>query len=140
MSNGDYTVLGDSKNPVHVWWDQSTESVTITCNDPSLTDETGEKLGLRVTFNGNPKSADYNPGNFNRLARYLKAAGKSSPEFVPIKQRHLARRPQVIAELAAEAATPIGKAAKPEAMGWAMCPTCTAIVVDLTKHRSATFC
>ncbi|GAA2538851.1 hypothetical protein [Pseudonocardia hydrocarbonoxydans] len=135
--NGNYVVLGGGKYPVYVWYDEGTDSIHLTCDDPRLTDENGEKPGFRTVFNANPRSSDYNPGNFNRLARYLAAGGKSAPDQVEMKPRHLARRPQVIAELLGADVTPMAKAAQPAAMGWSVCPTCASIVVDLGKHRAA---
>jgi hypothetical protein len=135
--NGNYVVLGGGKYPVNVWYDQGTDSIHLTCDDPRLTDENGEKPGFRTVFNANPRSSDYNPGNFNRLARYLRDAGKSAPDQVELKPRHLTRRPQVIAELLGSDSTATSKAAQPETMGWSTCPTCAAVVVDVTRHRAA---
>lgn len=140
MGDTSTAILGSEQYPVKVWYDPSTESISILCDDPRLTDENGNANGLRVSVNGNGKSADYNPAVQNRLARFLRLVGKVAPADVPIKKRQLSLRPQVIAELTAESTTKIGRAAKPEAMGWAMCPTCTAVVVDLDVHRAATSC
>lgn len=93
-----------------------------------------------VVFNANPRSADYNPANFNRLARFLRARGRPAPEEEPLKPRQLNRRQQVIAELAADAVQPMGKPADPTAFGWTTCPACAAVVIDLNKHRATTSC
>jgi hypothetical protein len=61
-------------------------------NRKDITEEDGSKPGLRIVFSSNPESADYNPGNFNRMARYLKANGKSHPETVEKSSRRLRDR------------------------------------------------
>jgi hypothetical protein len=132
---GNNVILGGDRYPVHVWWDENTQAIHLTCNDPALVDENGEKPGFRTVFNTNPRSADYNPGVFNRLSRYLRAQGKPAPEEAPLMPRHLPKRPQVIAELTAAPARQQGQPADPTALGWATCPTCTAIVVDFDKHQ-----
>jgi hypothetical protein len=98
-SGGNYVQLGDARNPVHVWYDENTASIHLTCNDPRLTDEQGQKPGFRTVFNAKPRSADYNPGNYNRLARFLRQQGKPAPDEAPLHPRHLDRRAQVIEEL-----------------------------------------
>lgn len=124
-----------------IFYDSEDGSISLVTDDPRLTDENGQRSGFRVTFNGNPKSADYSPANLNRLARFLRAQGKPAPvEDAPIKPRQLNRRQQVIAELAAENMNPTGKPADPAVFGWATCPSCTAVVVDLDRHRTATSC
>lgn len=135
-----YSRLGTEDDPVHVWYDEGTQSIHLTCNDRRLTDENGEKPGFRVVFNANPRSADYSPANFNRLARFLRTQGRPAPEEAPLKPRQLNRRQQVIAELMAETAKPAGKPADPVVFGWATCPACTAVVADLDKHRAVTSC
>ncbi|MFJ1758858.1 hypothetical protein ACIOD2_00995 [Amycolatopsis sp. NPDC088138] len=47
-------------------------------------------------FNANPRSADYSPANFNRLARYLRQQGKPAPAEAALHTRQLARRDDVI--------------------------------------------
>lgn len=102
VSSGNYAQLGDDRNPVHVWYDPEDASIHLTCRDPRLTDEHGGKPVFRVVFNANPASADYHPRNFNRLARFLRQEGKSAPDEVPVHPRHLALRPQVVANLAVD--------------------------------------
>jgi hypothetical protein len=142
MSDGTNVQLGQGRYPVHVWYDEKTSAIHVTCNDPQLTDENGAKPGFRVVFNGNPRSADYNPGNFNRLARYLRSFGKPAPDEVPLKARNLSKRAQVMAELVAEVAVAAEPSesgstlADPAAFGWNACPSCSAIVLDLLVHRS----
>lgn len=99
---GNYVRLGDARNPVHVWYDENTASIHLTCNDARLTDEHGQKPGFRTVFNANPRSADYNPGNFNRLARFLRLQGKPAPAEAPLHPRHLDRREEVTKKLTAD--------------------------------------
>lgn len=68
-------------------------------NDPLFTDEQGDRPGIRVVFSSNPRSADYNPATFNRLARALDAAGVAAPSPVPVHPRHLRHRDGVINQL-----------------------------------------
>jgi hypothetical protein len=131
--------LGTEDDPVHVWYEKDTGSIHLSCNDRRLTDEDGGKPGFRAAFNANPRSADYNPANFNRLARFLREQGRPAPDEAPIKPRHLNRRPQVIAELTAETRAP-GRPADPSVFGWSVCPACSAVVVDLDEHRAAASC
>lgn len=141
MSN--YVRVGSEKDPFEVWYSAEDNTIHLTCNDKRLTDENGQKPGFRVVFSANPRSADYNPGLFNRFARLLRAQDKPAPaEDAPLMSRRLDQRRKVIADLAAVAVTaePLGKAADPKAFGWDMCPTCSAVVVNLPKHRTATSC
>jgi hypothetical protein len=96
MTAANHTTLGDDRNPVTVWYDEGTQSIHLTCNDPRLTDENGQKPGFRTVFNANPRSADYSPANFNRLARYLRQQGKPAPAEAELHPRQLAQRDDVI--------------------------------------------
>jgi hypothetical protein len=137
MSGANYVALGGGKYPVQVFWDEGTQSIHLTCNDPTLTDENGEKPGFRTVFNANPRSADYNPANFNRLARHLREQGKPSPDEVPLHPRRLDQRAQVTAEIATAAADrPTGRPADPSTFGWATCAICASVVLDEPKHRA----
>ncbi|MGI5133173.1 hypothetical protein ACQEVB_40675 [Pseudonocardia sp. CA-107938] len=120
---------------VEIFYDQPDQSISLVTDDGRMTDENGQRPGFRVTFNANPKSADYNPANFNRLARLLRAEGRPAPAEVPVKQRQLNRRSTVIAELTGEQVRPTGQPADTTLLGWAICPTCTAVVVNLAKHK-----
>lgn len=83
---GEYVRLSDVK----AWWDG--EAMHLTINDPDLSGLSG-KDGFRVRFNANPKSADYNPANLNRLAAVLRKHGKSAPESkVEERPRRLDKR------------------------------------------------
>ncbi|WP_153395339.1 hypothetical protein [Ornithinicoccus halotolerans] len=121
---------------MNVWWDKNQNAIHVTTNDSRFTDEHGEKPGLRVVFSANPKSADYNPSNFNRCARVLRDEGVDAPDEVPIHSRVLKQRPGVIAALAApeKVAVPSPGAADPAAFGWTSCPHCRAVLVDKQGH------
>jgi hypothetical protein len=103
-----YLTIGD--DPAHkitVWWQESQpDRVHVTTGDPRFVDGEGGKPGLRVVISSNPKSADYNPSNFNRVARALRDAGISAPDDVPLHRRHIAERHAVIASVAADAPEP----------------------------------
>lgn len=133
---GTYVPLGDDAHPVNVWYHERTRAIHVTCSNPALTDETGEKAGFRILFNANPRSADYSPANFNRLARYLRSQGKPAPDEVPLHSRKLSDRPGVIAELTGEPPRRVGQPADPATLGWAVCETCAAVVVDVDRHRA----
>ncbi|WP_328647677.1 hypothetical protein OHS58_07650 [Amycolatopsis sp. NBC_00348] len=96
MSDGNYAILGDAQYPVKIWFHEPSQTMHLTCNDPGLTDEDGARPGFRVKFNANPRSADYNPATFNRLARYLREHGKPAPDAVALHPRDLPLRDQVI--------------------------------------------
>jgi len=135
---GNYVVMGEHSNHrVNIWWDQKNpDSIHLTSNDPAFTDEHGDKPGLRAVFSANPRSADYNPANFNRCARALAAAGKAAPAEVPVLSRKLADRAAVIAQLGA---APVALAGQADlaALGLAVCGTCRCLVDDLAAHHSA---
>lgn len=159
MSNQKYLNIGNADHPVTVWWSPTQpDRVHVTTSDTQFTDENGEKAGLRVVFSSNPRSADYNPGNFNRVARALEGADIPAPSPVPMHPRHLRSRSQVIAEAAAEGAHAEATAAlgqiadalssstmatssgvtvqDPAEFGWSVCQACSAVVVDLQLHSS----
>ena len=77
-----------------VWWHKDTpDRIRMATSDPAIRGEDGDKPGLQVVFSSNPRSADYHPANFNRLARWLAAQGEPAPEPVPVADRQLGRRP-----------------------------------------------
>ena len=89
VPDGDYLVLDGLK----VWWQaRDPERIHLTTDRADIADENGEKAGLRIVFSSNPRSADYNPGNFNRIARWLRDHGKSAPDEVPMGPRRLQDR------------------------------------------------
>ena len=57
-----------------------------------MPDENGGRPGFWVSFDANPRSADYHPANFNRL-RLLRAAGKPAPDEAPLGSGRLSDRP-----------------------------------------------
>jgi hypothetical protein len=102
MSTGNYATLGEDRYPFNVWYDEDNQAIHLTCTDPRLTDENKQKPGFFTEFNANPRSADYDPANFNRFARYLRQQGKAAPDEVPVHPRQLAQRARVIEVLAAD--------------------------------------
>jgi hypothetical protein len=64
--------------PIKTWFDGAVIHLVVV--DPELVDENRERPNLRLRFNAEPNSADYNPAVFNRLARYLRDQGKPAPE------------------------------------------------------------
>lgn len=145
--NQKYLNIGTPEHPVTVWWsDTQPDRVHVTTGSPQFSDENGGKFGLRIVFSSNPKSADYNPGNFNRVARALRDAGIPAPAEVEVHPRHLRYRPQIIADAAAAAAaaeTPLPKiesresaetVTDPAEFGWAACEKCGCVVVSLEVH------
>lgn len=125
-----------SLSSINVWWSATEpERVHFVVADSRLTDEHGEKPGLRLVFSANPKSADYNPANFNRCARMLRAAGKPAPDAdVPEHKRHLRYRDALLGSLSAPAA-PVELGTLPSDAE--ICPNCSAYVADLSSHKAA---
>lgn len=85
--------------PFEFWWspDQPNEIHQVT----SLTafhDDNGERPGLWTTYSCNPKSANYNPANFNRCARAFIEDGQAAPALVEEHGRRLNRRAKLISE------------------------------------------
>jgi hypothetical protein len=122
-----------------IWWsDTQPDRIHLTLSrDERFTDEHGGKPGIRVVFSSNPRSADYNPATFNRLARALDAAGKEAPAEVPVHSRKLADRPKVVAELLGESNAVPEPLLDFAALGWSTCPACFAVVVDSEGHAAA---
>ena len=96
-----FITVGDrTGHPFNIFWDPGQpDRIHMATNDPAFVDEDGGKPGIRVVFSRNPRSADYNPATFNRLARALKAAGAAAPGEVPVHPRHLRYRDAVIKKL-----------------------------------------
>lgn len=80
----------------HVWWDPA-DPTRIRCalHSGEITDAAGERGGLSWTASSNLASADYQPNNFNRLARLLRSRGKEAPDEVEELPRQLARRTEL---------------------------------------------
>lgn len=90
VPTGDYLVL----DGLNVWWNPSDpERIHLATNRTDIVDDAGEKPGLRIVFSSNPKSADYNPGNFNRISRWLADNEKPAPPLVEKGSRRLRDRP-----------------------------------------------
>lgn len=143
-------VATDPQHTFSIWWDpDQPDRIRVATVDPQFVDENGERPGLQIVFSANPKSADFNPANFNRCARALqesaKVTGLPAPSLVPLQPRHLRYRSEIIAAasagevaqpsavVAAEAgdsATP----ADPADFGWSMCPDCGCVVVSVADH------
>jgi len=98
-----FITAGNTGHPFNIFWSPSQpDRIHMATNDPEFTDEVGGKPGIRVVFSSNPRSVDYNPATFNRLARALKAGGADAPDEVPVHPRHLRYRDAVIKQLGAE--------------------------------------
>lgn len=111
------------------WHASQPDRMHLAIDDARFVDENGEKPGIRIVFSSNPASADYNPANFNRLARALREQGAPAPaEDVPVASRKLKDRIAV---------TPPAKQGSVADCGWSECPTCKSIVTDLAGHNEA---
>ena len=78
----------------YVWFHEDTpDRIRLATNNPDIVGGDDGKPGLQIVFSSNPRSADYHPANFNRLARWLAAHGEPAPEPVPVADRQLGRRP-----------------------------------------------
>lgn len=75
-----------------VWSENDPTRIRFMVSADEMTDENGEKAGMQLVFASNPKSADYNPGYFNRSVRWLKLHDLPHPPEVPMRSRRLADR------------------------------------------------
>jgi hypothetical protein len=79
----------------YVWFHEDTpDRIRLATNNPDIVGDDGEKPGLQIVFSSNPRSADYHPANFNRMARWLELHHEPHPDAIPIAPRQLDRRPQ----------------------------------------------
>jgi hypothetical protein len=85
-------VSNNSQAAVEAYLAEDPTRIHMATNDPSITDEHGDKPGLRIVFSSDRASAGYNPGNFNRLARLLRSHQKSAPHDAPLASRRLRDR------------------------------------------------
>jgi hypothetical protein len=86
---GDYLTL----DGLTVWWNRDEpDRINLATNNPAIVDDDGGKPGLWIAVSSNPRSADYNPNNFNRLGRWLADHGKPAPEPVAKASRRLRDR------------------------------------------------
>ena len=91
--------LSDQSHQVTVTWNpKAPRRMLLATGDPRFTDENGGKPGLRTIFSANPKSADYDPAQFNRIARAMRSAGLDAPDEVPVRPRRNKQRRGVIAK------------------------------------------
>jgi len=79
---------------VTIWWDRNSapERIRLLTGDPRFTIEGDTGPGLQFPASCNPAHADYNPRQFNRLARFLQDQGLPAPGEVPIESRYLRDR------------------------------------------------
>lgn len=90
----------DTTERVTVWQDpKDRTTIFVSVRNPLVTAEDGSRPGFMFRVSSNPRSADYNPGTFNRCVRLLRALDKDAPAEVPIHTRELRSRPRVIREL-----------------------------------------
>jgi hypothetical protein len=96
-----FITVGDRPgHPFNIFWSPAQpDRIHMATNDPAFVDEQGVRPGIRIVVSSNPRSVDYNPATFNRLARALRSAGAEAPDEVPLYQRHLRYRDAVIKEL-----------------------------------------
>jgi hypothetical protein len=123
-----------------IWYDPRQGGIHLTTTQkwedgsPMFTsDDSGP--GLHLIVNANPRSVDYNPRDYNRLARALRAAGKPAPaEDAPEFPRHLKKRPGVIAELRAMEGAAVSRADL-AAFGWTSCSGCGCLLAIGLEHK-----
>jgi hypothetical protein len=80
------------------YWDpDEPERIHLWIKNSRFTDANGEHIGIWNVYSANPKSADYSPSNFNRVARALRVEGRPAPEHdAPEHDRRLRSRPKLI--------------------------------------------
>jgi hypothetical protein len=97
LSNGPTRAVGGlgpyGRGPRPPHYPSDPERIHLATNRTDIVDDAGEKPGLRIVFSDNPKSADYNPGNFNRISRWLADNEKPAPPLVEKGSRRLRDRP-----------------------------------------------
>ena len=82
----------------HVWWrPNQPHEIHLVSSDSVFNSPNEQRPGLWVTFSCNPKSANYHPQNFNRLARALEKNGLGHPPEVAEHDRRLNLRARWIA-------------------------------------------
>lgn len=113
------------------WHHSQPDRIHLATKDPRFIDENGEKPGIRIVFSSNPASADYNPANFNRIARALRAIGAPAPDDVPVASRKLKDRGGVVPPKKGMTTGALDQ------LGWSECPTCKSVVTDLDAHEEA---
>lgn len=97
-----FITAGTGGHPFNIFWQPAQpDRIHMATNDPTFTDQDQLRPGIRVVFSSNPRSADYNPATFNRLARALASAGAAAPPEAPVHRRHLRDRDALIKALSA---------------------------------------
>lgn len=77
----------------HIWWTANQpHEIHMVSSDPIFNSADGKHPGLWTTYSSKPKSANFHPQNFNRLARALKDKGLPAPAEVPEHDRRLNMR------------------------------------------------
>lgn len=74
----------------NAWYSEKDDAINLTWDDIGLPNT---ERGMWVTFNGNPKSANYHPGNFNRINFALEQLGAPHRgEPMPDGERRIGKR------------------------------------------------
>lgn len=91
-------------SPISYYWDPNEpERIHLWIKDDRFTDAAGERPGIWNVYSINPKSADYSPSNFNRVARALRAEQRPAPEHdAPEHDRRLRYRNGLIDDYGAD--------------------------------------
>ena len=74
-----------------IWWDPDSgpDRIRLLTGDLRFTIEGDTGPGLQFAASCNRAHADYNPRQFNRLARFLQHQGFPAPAEVPIESRRM---------------------------------------------------
>ncbi len=77
-----------------IWWDPDADPdrIRLLTGDRRFTIEGDTGPGLQFAASCNRAHADYNPRQFNRLARFLQDQGRPAPAEVPIESRRMRDR------------------------------------------------
>lgn len=129
----------DGISSINIWWsEKEPDRIHLVIADTRLTEADGTKPGLRIVFSANPKSADYNPGNFNRCARLLREKGRPAPSAdIDEHRRHLRYRDALIAQVGSGDNSGSASATKTPPASANICSTCSAFVDDVDMHMGA---
>jgi len=120
------------------WSPKEPSRIHLISADPRFVNDAGTGSGLRIQFSSNPKSADYNPNNFNRCARVLKAWGRPAPEEVDVHPRTLRTRDKLIKALSGASAPTSAPAIPTDTDHEAtICLRCWCWVANIDNHLLA---
>jgi hypothetical protein len=87
------TVRRVTASGTEIWWDRNDPTrIMHTTQSPVFHDASGGSPGLWWTACSNRASADYHPGNFNRMRLALLDAGLDAPPPCPPGDRRLRSR------------------------------------------------